>query len=79
MTMSRKQQIPEVDMVATYCQADLDCFDELPPAVREYVRGMIQPPRSAVLLQAVQVAGERAVLEVLREADMLERLKGIVH
>jgi hypothetical protein len=77
--MSQKQDVPEVDLLATYCQSDLECFDELPYRVREYMRGMISPPRSAIVLQALYVAGERAVLETLQEHDMMERLKGPVH
>jgi hypothetical protein len=65
-----------VDMVASYCAADLEAYDELPFHVREYVRSMIAPPRSAVILQSVYVAGARATLEALREHDMRERIRG---
>lgn len=68
-----------IDMVATYCAADLEAFDGLPYQVREYLRGMIVPPRSAVVLQSVYVAGARATLLALMEHDMNERLKGAVH
>lgn len=68
-----------IDMVATYCAADLEAFDELPYQVREYLRGMIMPPRSAVVLQSVYVAGARATMLALMEHDMAERLKGTLH
>lgn len=68
-----------IDMLGTYCQADLECFDELPFQVREYMRNMISAPRAAIVLQSVQVAGVRATMQALMEHDMQERLKGVVH
>ena len=64
----------ELDMVATHCQADHDCEADLPYRVREYLRGMIDPPRIAVVMESVLVAGEDATLDVLRQRNMLDRM-----
>lgn len=69
----------EIDWAATYHEADMEAFDELPAMVREYVRGMISPPRAAVVLESVYVAGIRATMDALREHNMIERMKGPVH
>ena len=74
----RNDQV-EIDMVATHLQADHDCEADLPYIVREYLRGMIDPPRIALVMESVLVAGVAATLAALRERDMNAALSGSIH
>lgn len=59
-----------VDLVMTYVDSDIQCWPEIPYAIREYMNTMREPPRPAIVLQSCQLYGPRATMEALREKEM---------
>lgn len=67
---------PEVDMVATYLDSDMDAEAQLPAFVRDYCRCLSDPPRPAVVLQSYLACGGPATIAALRERSLLTGLHG---
>ena len=61
-----------VDLVMTYVDSDIECYREIPFAIREYMDTMREPPRPAIVLQSIQEFGPRATLLAMREKDMFD-------
>lgn len=61
-----------VDMVLTYLDSDVQCYREVPYAIREYMNTMCEPPRPAIVLQSVQRYGPRATMLALREKEQVD-------
>lgn len=61
-----------VDLVLTYLDSDVECFREVPYAIREYMNTMREPPRPAIVLQSIQQFGARATMLALREKEQLD-------
>ena len=61
-----------VDLVMTYVDSDIQCYREIPYAIREYMNTMREPPRPAIVLQSVQHFGPRATMLALREKEQVD-------
>lgn len=61
-----------VDLVMTYVDSDIQCWSEIPYAIREYMNTMREPPRPAIVLQSCQRYGPRATMLALREKEQLD-------
>jgi len=61
-----------VDLVMTYLDSDVQCYMEIPYAIKEYMNTMREPPRPAIVLQSIQRYGTRATMLALREKEQLD-------
>lgn len=61
-----------VDLVMTYVDSDIECYREIPYAIREYMNTMREPPRPAIVLQSIQRYGPRATILALREKEQID-------
>jgi hypothetical protein len=61
-----------VDLVMTYVDSDIECYREIPYAIKEYLNTMREPPRPAIVLQSIQRYGARATLLAMREKEQID-------
>lgn len=61
-----------VDMVMAYVDSDVQCYREIPYAIKEYLNTMREPPRPAIVLQSIQLYGARATMLALREKEQVD-------
>ena len=69
----------EIDWTQTYVEAAREAFVELPFMVKEYLRAMLAPPRAAVVLESVIVAGIPATMNALRDHNLYAAISATVH
>lgn len=61
-----------VDLVMTYVDSDIQCYAEIPYAIKEYLNTMREPPRPAIVLQSIHRYGARATMLALREKEQID-------
>ena len=61
-----------VDLVMTYLDSDIQCYMDIPYAIKEYLNTMREPPRPAIVLQSIQRFGARATMLALREKEQID-------
>lgn len=61
-----------VDLVMTYVDSDIQCYIDIPYAIKEYLNTMREPPRPAIVLQSIQHYGARATMLALREKEQID-------
>lgn len=67
---------PEVDMVATYLNADMEAVLELPMYVRAFWENLSPLPAARFVLESLQKYGARATVLALRDFAMMEHIRG---
>ena len=61
-----------VALVETYLDSDVQCYMEIPYAIKEYLNTMREPPRPAIVLQSIQRYGTHATILALREKEQID-------